>query len=369
MTEDRLPPPDRRVVRADASWANAILPLLQAAFPRWPAPEIEVSPFDHLQWKMTGAPGAPDHPHTVVLEGDRIVAVQLRWLAHAHVGGAVMPFDRGVDLAVDPERQGTGLARFIFDDDPLRNPPLGDFVRWDTPSNDARVPHLEAQHLAGRRLRVWVRTFDVRTFAATHRQGGRKHLAVTAASALRRKLSKLPRANSAAPIPRTQVSDLTAFDARTDALWEAVAPQFDIARVRDAELMNWRYFDPRAGRASALAAFEGNTLVGYTVYKRRASEGAILELVAHPRHRGAAGVLLRAACDRLRAAGASRVRCWLPPGHPSEAALPAVGFRDAGHPQQLIIDYGWMLGATEAVAVVRDPSSKLHITMGDLDFV
>lgn len=358
-----------RIVRAGVEDAAEILPVLQRAFPDWPAADTDVSPLEHLQWKMAGPPGAPDHPHTIVRSGETTVAVQVRWLAHARVGEQTIPYDRGTDLAVDPDHQGKGIARFIFDDDATRNPPLGSFIRWDTMPNSPQVLHLEADDIIPRQLRVWARTFEVRTHLGIHRRAGSRHLLEASARRAVRAIHQLIPSRGATGTPPGRISELATFDERTDDVWESASRQFDLARVRDAALMNWRFRDPRGGRATALGLEDGDRLLGYVVFKQHAAEGRIVDLVVRPEHPAVATALLEAASTRLRAEGARAVICWLPAGHPSEPALGAAGFLDTTRPQALMLDLTWMGAAEDAVRLVRDASCRPHITMGDFDFV
>jgi len=364
-----MPPPDpiaapRRIERADASRADEVTPILRAAFQEtWPPVSTEATPLEYATWKMTGPPGAPAHPHTLVVEDNELVAVELRWLAWAHVGNELFPFDRGVDLAVLPDHQGRGLARAIFDDDFDRNTPLGNFLRWDTPSADARVLHLEEGDFAYRQLRSWVRAFQARTFVGVHRRAGIAHLARALAGAVVGRLRRSP------PAPGYRLEPLVSFDERTDALWDRCRVQFDIARLRDAALLNWRYFDQRGGAADVIAAFEGDRVVGYVALKSEGDIGRITELVVEPGAHAAATALLEDASTRLRAAGCREAIAWLPPDHPEEIALRASSFIDDGNLRDVDLDYTWMSSAPAAVAIIRDPRARLHITMGDFDFV
>lgn len=356
----------RRIRRASVKDATLILPVIEAAFPAWPAMPIDVSPLEHLIWKMTGPANAPRHPHTIVLLGDTVVAVEVRWLAHAQIGDQVIPFDRGVDLAVDPNYQGRGLARAIFDDDDDRNVPLGDLVRWDTPSTDAKVQHLDVGDTVRRELRIWTRTFDSRAFAGAHLRAGFPHVLAAAARAARSQLR--PRRGRTAS--RYVVRPLTQFDRQSDALWERTRTEFDIARVRDAALMNWRYLDPRSGRARAMAVFDpAGQMVGYGVAKPDRRDAQLAELVVDPRHAAAGVQLLEAIAADARATGARTLTCWLPPRHPAERALRAAAFLDTGRVRDLTIDMTWMAGAPAAIDCIRDPHARLHITIGDFDFV
>lgn len=350
------------VERAGVAAAEEILPILEAAFGRWPAIDAPRGALEHLQWKLAGPPGGPEHTHTIVREGDAVVAVEPHWLGWAHVGSAVIPFDRGIDLAVHPLHQGRGVARLIFDDDGVRNPPLGDFIRWDTPSRDERVTHLEGDGHLSRTMREWVHRSGprplLRALRARHFRG--------AGQSLRALLPRRPAPRRASPY---QIADIAHFDQDTDDLWERARATFDIARVRDAAYLNWRYLDPRGGTAEVVGArTPTGALVGYVVLKRSAGIGQVVDLVFDPDAPDATTDLLAEAARRLRATHSDTVVCWLPIGHPAETSLAAAGF-DRGPDRVLQLQIEWLRIRTDLRALAVNVDTRLHVTMGDFDFV
>lgn len=362
MTNDD-PATRPRIERATAADAARLAPVIEAAFPRWPAMRIRVPALEHARWKMEGPSGGPPHTHTTVVEGDAVVAAQLRWLAWAHVGPEIIPFDRGADLAVHPDYQGRGLARFIFEDDADRNPPLAPFIRWDTPSNNEKVLHLDIGDQVTWPLRVWTRAFTLRTFVGLHRAAGAGHLGRAA-------LRALTRGRSPRGAPTYRVEELSRFDEETDELWNRTRGAFDIARVRNAALMNWRYLDPRGGAATVIAAYGSNgLLVAYLVFKQAGRTGQIVDVVSDPAHALGVIALVRLAAARLRELGCSHVICWLPPDHPAERALEAARFVDTAQERPVLFETTWMPPAPEAIAIVENPASRLHVMLGDFDFV
>ena len=135
-------------------------------------------------------------------------------------------------------------------------------------------------------------------------------------------------------------------------------------------MMNWRYLDPRGGEAEIVAAFASSgQLAAFVVTKRSGRTGQIVDLVCDPAHPPAATALLDAATVKLRGDGCAQVICWLPPAHPLERSLEAAGFLDTGQKRTVMFETTWMTPGSEAVAVVNDPGSRLHVMMGDFDFV
>lgn len=370
MSDDRgTPTTEPRIDYATDADAEEMVALLQAAFPSWPPVEVTVPAVDHLRWKMEGSPNARPRPSTVVREGDAIVAIQLRWLALAHVGDEVLTFDRGVDLSVHPDHRGNRLASLIFRDDRRLSDSFAPFLRWDLPPSSEAVLHLEDDVNIMRHAHTWIRTFNPHTALGLHTRAGARHTLRVAAETVRRAVAtRSGRGPNPADSP-VRIGPLERFDDRTDALWERARTQFDVARLRDAASMNWRFTDPRAGRSSTLAAIaEDGRALGYVVSKRAAEEGAILDLVIDPAELPAGRALLAAACEELRAAGCRQVRCLLPVGHPLEGTLGDAGFHQVGAPRAIQIGVGHMPSEVRALEVLRDPAVRIHITLGDFDF-
>jgi hypothetical protein len=55
---------------------EGILDCLTAAFGRWPSVDIDVAPIEHLRWKLSSHPIAPQMNY-VAVDGERIIGCQL----------------------------------------------------------------------------------------------------------------------------------------------------------------------------------------------------------------------------------------------------------------------------------------------------
>jgi hypothetical protein len=138
---------------------------------------------------------------------------------------------------------------------------------------------------------------------------------------------------SRGPASGARIEELTSFDERVDPLWEAFASRFDFAVERSVEYLNWRYCDPAGGRAVALAAFEGDRMVGYAVFKRSDDWSNVLDLAVQPEQPRASMVvreLLDAGCRRMADAGARGAHVALTAGHPLGRMVEAAGFLALG---------------------------------------
>ena len=100
------------------------------------------------------------------------------------------------------------------------------------------------------------------------------------------------------------------FDARYDRLWSRLEPRVDIAVVRDARFLNWRYAErPGAPYEILEEPTPDGGLAGYLVWRPmvrfRVRTGFVADVSEDPEHPGAARRLLRAAARRARGRGSA----------------------------------------------------------------
>lgn len=353
--------------RGTVADAPGILRVIESAFPQWPPFEIDVSPLQHLQWKMTPPEPLPRDQHAVVELDGEIVATQIRWPSTVYLHGEQFRSDQGADISVHISAQGKGLARLIrrHERERIHGQRI---VALDTGVRHERMIHMqEGDERIRRPLNVWTRTSGPRTFVGTHlRGGGLAHFARTSGEALLRAISALqPDRRSPTAPPTIEVT--THFDERATELWSRVASEYDLARVRDAAWLNWRYADPRASLISCYVATEGNQLLGYAVFRRSHDRGSVLDLVTERGNAQVGAALLRRGVSDLQRAGCRLVQCLLAPGHREEAALRAAGFRPAGVARALDFQRARHVGLPELMELAADPASRLHVMLGDFD--
>src|SRR5439155_24247648 len=68
---------------------------------------------------------------------------------------------------------------------------------------------------------------------------------------------------------RAECEPIRRFDSSFTALWERLAPKFDLAVRRDAAYLNWRYIEPPHVRYSVVALKRQGEVHGYAVYRHR----------------------------------------------------------------------------------------------------
>lgn len=362
-----MPTITRRIERDDGFIARnataedlpAILHVLETAFERWPAVELDRPPLEHLAWKMSGAGFGPDAHGVVEYEG-KVIACKLRWFARVWLSGTERITDVGADQAALPEFQGRGIGRLSNDLEMLERP--HGTVSWERPSRVASVRHMEVQHRA-LELRAWTRPLQAGSHLRAHLDhGGPLEVLRATGSAIAARV----RPSTAADVTRIE-----RFDDRADALWEAARERFDLVRIRDAEFLNWRYADPRGGRRTILAAFApgaaGGPLLAYGVIRAASGVLRLSDLLTHPEHPRAGRDILAGAVALGRARRARAIVAWLPPDHPDEAI-----YRDAGFvPRESFpVDYKVPRGVTapEIADQLYRVDLRRHVTMGDFDF-
>jgi GNAT superfamily N-acetyltransferase len=342
--------------------APAILRVIEAAFDRWPPYEIGVPPLEHLRWKMT-PPGIPHDNHAVVELRGEIVGVELRWTGRIDVRGIEYPYDFGTDLSVHSSARGQGLGSLLRDGESPRT--FAGTVGFDTaPDNQQIEAMYNDRGPVHRPLTIWSRPLGARAFVGVHRSAGIAHLAGATATAIVRGI----RARLAGDtIPPGMVEPVTAFDERVTDLWNRVRRDFDLARVRTAEYLNWRYLDSRAGRIAAYQLVDGDRVAGYVAVRRDGDRGRVLDLVTDPAVEGAGAALLERAVADLEGSSCAAVECLLPVGHRDEAALRAAGFLPTGEERLVRATRARHQGVPQLIEVFTDPAARVHLMAGDFD--
>jgi hypothetical protein len=137
--------------------------------------------------------------------------------------------------------------------------------------------------------------------------------------------------------------------------------------MRSAERLNWRFADQRAGDFEILAVTEGEGLAGYAVIAARGRHGWVADVLALPGRRDVLDGLVGEAVRRLLAAGAVRIRAWLPGRHPFRPAFRAAGFVAVRRVNLMYAPLGATSEATLEPLARKD--LRFHFMAGDADVV
>lgn len=352
--------------RGDVRDAEAVLPVIESAFPTWPPFEIDVPTIDHLRWKMTPPEPLARDMHAIVEIDGVVVATQLRWPTRAHVRGEEVPSEVGGDLAVHQSAQGRGLSRLIRAEEAARLHGLR-LAGYDTRPQNVLVRYMQEDDGSdiSRQLDVWSRTYGLRALVRGHRAAGWRHLVAALAGGVAATANALKRSMT---LPAGwRIESVSAFDGRADELWDRVRLEYDLARRRDSAWLNWRYLDPRAGRIFADAVFEGERLLGYVVCRNSHGQGTILDLVTDAQATGAGAALLGHGAEALHQAGCDTVTSLLPVGHREELAFKTSGFRLTGEARALQFRRERHRGLPEILEIAADPMAPIHVMPGEFD--
>jgi hypothetical protein len=349
-----------------------MLELLFGAFQRWPAFQIEVPAIEHLRWKMQSHPLAPQNQWVAEIDG-RIVAMMLRIVRTVRVRGRDYLARDGVDAAVDPRCQGRGLYSTILDHS-RESPQSAAFALrfgYSTNPRTRRRSTPRPSRFLGNPIQVLQKPYRARAIVARRRKryGGRLPAPL---AVLRIELARALHGLGHRPYWRSvkrgwSILTLPRFDDRIDAFFDEAARPFDFVVVRSRDYLNWRYFDPAAGRFTVRAAEQEGRLLGYLVFKITEGQGYVADLLALPGRTDVVRSLIEDALRLFREADLDQATCWMISRHPYNAILQRYGFIDSRG------DAGFSyrettLDASE-LAFLADAGARIHLTHGDTDWI
>ena len=159
------------------------------------------------------------------------------------------------------------------------------------------------------------------------------------------------------------------FDERADGLWAVASEPFELAVVRRADYLNWRYADNRGGRFAIHVAEEGEALLGYVVLRMSFGRGYVVDLFALPERLDVVSSLIGQGVAWLSSRGASTIECWLPGRHPYWRILRDYGFLHRRKTVNFSVRPALEYESVYEMAFVHDREAALHVTMGDCDLI
>jgi len=361
--------PGARVRNAREADEPEMLELLFRAFQRWPAFEIQVPPLEHLRWKMRSDPIAARHRWVAEIDG-RIVAMMLRIVRRVRVKGRDHLTRDGVDVAVDPRHQGLGLYGAMLDH-AHESPQDAEFALGFWYSTNPRTRRPEQSRSIGNPIQVLQKPHRARAIVARRREkyGGRLPAPL---AVLRIELQRAWNGIGHPPYwrrwrPDWSITSLEQFDERIDRFFDEAARDFDFLVVKTRQYLNWRYFDPAAGRFTVRVAEQGGRLLGYLVFKITQGEGYIAELLALPGRTDVVRSLLEDALGLLQEAAVEQVTCWMIARHPYNGILRRLGFIDSR--RDVGFGYRAVSLADGDLDFLEDPQARIHLTHGDTDWI
>jgi len=361
-----------RTARKD-DWPQ-IVELLLEVFRRWPAFELDVSPLEHLRWKMRSDPLAARHQWVTEIDG-RIVATLLRIVRRVRIKRRDYLLRDNVDVAVDPRHGKRGLYRAISQhawDSPQASEIGLSFSYSTNPRTRRRPGDGESQsHSLGNPIQVLEKTYRARAVVARRREkyGGRLPLPL---AALRISLERASNRLRHLPYWRSakgawSITALERFDHRIEEFFEQASEPFDLVMVRGRDYMNWRYCDPAAGQFTVRAAEQQGRLLGYLVFKISEGEGYIADLLALPGRTDVLRSLIEDSLQIFRRARVKRICCWMVSRHPYHRVLRRYGFVDSRRD----VGFSYWAGNFKGcdLGFLDDAGASVHLTLGDSDWI
>ena len=150
------------------------------------------------------------------------------------------------------------------------------------------------------------------------------------------------------------------------ALWERLAPKFDLAVRRDAPYLNWRYIEPPHVRYSVVALKRQGEVHGYAVYRHRHEPlgrvTMLVDFLVDPDDVSGLKTLLRWVDRAARAEDSDKVRCYVMNG-----AFRRVLRRNGYFSVKSTLEVSVKVNAVQVPHGFYDETDGWHITYGDSD--
>jgi GNAT superfamily N-acetyltransferase len=159
---------------------------------------------------------------------------------------------------------------------------------------------------------------------------------------------------------------LQRFDDSFTALWDELAPQFDLAIRRDAGYLNWKYVLAPHVRYSIAALRRNDRNVGYAVYRHlhepRGRVTLLVDFLTAPDDEAGLNTLLRWVDREARAADSDKIRTFA-----MHAGFRRV-LRRAGYFQvKSTMEFVAKINSLELDPSFYEQTERWHVTLGDSD--
>jgi hypothetical protein len=165
---------------------------------------------------------------------------------------------------------------------------------------------------------------------------------------------------------RAECEPIRRFDPSFNALWERLAPKFDLTVRRDASYLNWRYVEPPHVRYSIVALRRQGDLHGYAVYRHRHEPlgrvTMLVDFLVDPDDESGLKTLLRWVDRAARAEDADKVRCYAMHG-----VFRRVLRRNGYFNVKSTLEVSAKINAVQVPRGFYDDTDGWHLTCGDSD--
>lgn len=309
------------------------------------------------EWQYRHNPNNPGHEPEIWIarEGPAIVGQYATMPVRLSVKGREVRGSWGMDVMVAPERQRQGLGEVLF-------------RTWDRHVGASLGLGLsDSSYRLFQKLK-WPDVGPVPCFVKplTRR-------------AFRRPNWPLPlnRLVSALTLPivlivartrplRAEVRMIQRFDDSFTALWEELAPRFDLAVRRDAAYLNWKYVSAPHVRYSIAVLRRNDRNIGYAVYRHlyepRGRVTLVADFLADPDDEEALRTLLRWIDREARQADSDKIRIFA-----MHAGFRRVLRRSGYFQVKSTVEFVVKVNGIDVEPSFYENTDAWHVTLGDSD--
>ena len=165
---------------------------------------------------------------------------------------------------------------------------------------------------------------------------------------------------------RAEVRLIQRFDDSFTALWDELAPKFDLAVRRDAAYLNWKYVSAPHVRYSIAVLRRDNRNIGYAVYRHlyepRGRVTLIVDFLADPDDEGALGTLLHWIDREAQQADSDKIRVFA-----MHAGFRRVLRRSGYFQVKSTMEFVVKINGVNVDPSFYENTDTWHITLGDSD--
>ena len=165
---------------------------------------------------------------------------------------------------------------------------------------------------------------------------------------------------------RAECEPIRRFDSSFTALWDRLAPKFDLAVRRDAPYLTWRYLEPPHVRYSIVALKRQGEVHGYAVYRHRHEPlgrvTMLVDFLVDPDDDAGLKTLLRWVDRAARVEDSDKVRCYVMHG-PFRRVLRRNGYFNVKSTLEVAVK----VNAVQVPKGFYDSTDGWHIAYGDSD--
>jgi hypothetical protein len=165
---------------------------------------------------------------------------------------------------------------------------------------------------------------------------------------------------------RAEVKPIPRFDDSFTALWETLAPKFDVSVRRDAAYLNWKFASAPHVRYSLAALLREGKAAGYAVYRHlyesRGRVTLLVDFLADPDEPSDLATLLRWVDREARQADSDKIRTFA-----THAAFRRVLRRSGYFQVKSTVEFVIKINGVDVPPGFYDSTDAWHVTLGDSD--